>query len=337
MERAMQSGTPEAGRAAEANNPTGVGQSVAGQADVKAASAARPALAAIGAVMVDVSFDVARLPRSGEGIVPAGVKTALGGCALNAVAAARKIGCPMRLLAPLGSGVFASIVRDGLREADIEPLAVDAGAAANPDNGACMCLVEPDGQRTMITVPGIERCFEKAWFDALAPADVAALRGALACGYELETAGGDAILGFFEAHPHIRMFYAPGPRVCDVSADRLARIRSLGAIWHLNDQEICAFAGAPDLREAGMALVREYRAPIVVTAGADGSYAFVPAADADAPARIVHVPTKPIEPVSTVGAGDAHLGAFAAAWSQGAAWEDALAVANRIAAEACLA
>ncbi|WP_166078857.1 PfkB family carbohydrate kinase [Xiamenia xianingshaonis] len=333
----MQSGTPEAGRAAEANNPTGVGQSVAGQADVKAASAARPALAAIGAVMVDVSFDVARLPRSGEGIVPAGVKTALGGCALNAVAAARKIGCPMRLLAPLGSGVFASIVRDGLREADIEPLAVDAGAAANPDNGACMCLVEPDGQRTMITVPGIERCFEKAWFDALAPADVAALRGALACGYELETAGGDAILGFFEAHPHIRMFYAPGPRVCDVSADRLARIRSLGAIWHLNDQEICAFAGAPDLREAGMALVREYRAPIVVTAGADGSYAFVPAADADAPARIVHVPTKPIEPVSTVGAGDAHLGAFAAAWSQGAAWEDALAVANRIAAEACLA
>ncbi len=336
MKRAMRFGPPKAGQAAEASNPTVVGRKAAGQAETEAAFSARPALAAIGAVMVDVSFDVARLPRSGEGIVPAGVKTALGGCALNAVAAARKVGCPMRLLAPLGSGVFASIVRDGLREADVEPLAVDACAADIPDNGACVCLVEPDGQRTMITVPGIERCFEKAWFDALAPADVAALRGALACGYELETDGGDAILGFFEAHPHIRMFYAPGPRVCDVSAGRLARIRSLGAIWHLNDQEVCAFTGASDPREAGMALAQEYRAPVIVTAGADGSYAFVPAAGADASVRVVHVPTEPVEPVSTVGAGDAHLGAFAAAWSLGAAWEDALALANRIAAEACL-
>lgn len=362
----------------------------------------------IGAAMVDIVCSVNRLPQSGEGVVPSDVTKTVGGCALNSAAMLQHLGVEPILFAPVGHGLFSTMVKETIVEfglAPFEPLALSSpvfdfgddtpggwclqsvtkpsgycaaassadlilggdkafegrchqesaydphpGAAtfvhpvpAHTDCGACICLVEPDGERTMITIPGIERHFAASWFSALSGATLRELQAAIVCGYELETPGGDDILAFLEAHPTLQVYYAPGPRVCAVPADRIARLQALGAIWHLNDQEALAYTGEKDVESAGRALARHIAAPVIVTAGRQGSYAFVPQDSSTndfrattPPIAITHVPSTPIVPVNTVGAGDAHLGAVVANRILGATWEEALARANEMAAAVCL-
>jgi ribokinase len=68
----------------------------------------------------------------------------------------------------------------------------------------------------------------------------------------------------------------------------------------------------------------------VVTAGAEGAFAFAPDG-----AR-VHAPTLKIAPVDTTGAGDTFVGAFACLVSENAPLQRALAVGCEAAALKCL-
>lgn len=279
------------------------------------------AVLAVGAIMVDMVCRVPRLPRSGEGIVADEVRATVGGCAFNAANVLRQLGAPYRLFAPVGDGVFAGFAERELAGRGLEALRVPDGR----DNGGCVCFVEPDGERTMLTMPGIDRYFEPAWFEDV---DVTRYGCGLASGYEVEGAGGDAIVGFFEQHPELPLFYAPGPRIMGVGAEKTERINALHPVWHLNDLEARTYTGLDVLEEAGYALARECGNAVVVTAGAEGAHLFEDG-------RHVLVPTEPVEVVDTVGAGDAHLGALAAARMAGRTWEDALALANRVAGAVC--
>ena len=242
-------------------------------------------------------------------------------------------------------------------------LTSDQQVASAPlyDCGACICLVEPNGERTMITIPGIERHFTTSWFSALSESELASLRAVIVCGYEMETPGGEDILDFLESRPTLQVFYAPGPRVCAVPPTRVERLQALRAIWHLNDQEVCAYTRECSLERAGQKLAAAVEAPVIVTAGAQGSYVFVPACEqvnhthaastlalgdfalgdfaTDNHAttiNTVYVPATPVAPVNTVGAGDAHLGAVVAGWVQGMTWQDTLNRANHVGAQVCL-
>lgn len=279
------------------------------------------AVLAVGAIMVDMVCRVPRLPRSGEGIVADEVRATVGGCAFNAANVLRQLGAPYRLFAPVGDGVFAGFAERELAGRGLEALRVPDGR----DNGGCVCFVEPDGERTMLTMPGIDRYFEPVWFEDV---DVTRYGCGLASGYEVEGAGGDAIVGFFEQHPELPLFYAPGPRIMGVGAEKTERINALHPVWHLNDLEARTYTGLDVLEEAGYALARECGNAVVVTAGAEGAHLFEDG-------RHVLVPTEPVEVVDTVGAGDAHLGALAAARMAGRTWEDSLVLANRVAGAVC--
>lgn len=348
-----------------------------------------PKALVIGAAMVDIVCYVDRLPTSGEGVVPRSVTKTVGGCALNSAAMLQHLDVTPMLFAPVGKGLFSTMVKDAITSLGLttfEPYANESHApslctlsahlrtsSANltPDQqvssvppydcGACICLVEPSGERTMITIPGIERHFTTSWFSALSESELASLRAVIVCGYELETPGGDDILDFLEVHPAIQVFYAPGPRVCAVPPKRIERLQALRAMWHLNDQEVCAYTGECNLERAGQKLAAAVGAPVVITAGAQGSYAFVPACEQTetsftesnpdasgfalrdfAPGGLVtsintvYVPSTPVVPVNTVGAGDAHLGAVVAGRIQGMTWQDTLNRANSAAAHVCL-
>ena len=276
---------------------------------------------AIGAIMVDVVCHVPSLPHRGEGVVVQRQETMIGGCAYNSAQIIRQLGSSVYLCAPVGQGVFADFVRKELAIQGLDFLSV----TSTLDNGACTCLVEPDGERTMITSPGVERCFEKAWFDAI---DVSRFDKALASGYEIEGAGGNAIISFLERHPSLEFFYAPGPRIAGVGQKKTARINALNPIWHLNDLEARAYTGESTLCAAAHAIMAQSGNAVIVTEGAQGSHVFL---DDDH----VMVPTRPIDPVDTVGAGDAHLGALVAARSAGLCWEQALSLANAVAGAVC--
>lgn len=279
------------------------------------------AILAVGAIIVDMVCRVPRLPTSGEGIVADEVRAAVGGCAFNSAAVMRQLGAPHTLLAPVGEGVFAGFAERELAARGLEALRVPGGR----DNGGCVCFVEPGGERTMLTMPGIDRHFEAAWFDGL---DAARYGCGLASGYEVEGAGGDAIVGFFEAHPQVQLYYAPGPRIMGVGSEKTARINALHPVWHLNDLEARTCTGLEALEKAGFALAEECGGVVVVTEGSRGAHLFESG-------RHVLVPTEPVQVVDTIGAGDAHLGALVAARAAGLSWEDALALANRVAGAVC--
>lgn len=281
----------------------------------------------VGAVMADVVCQVPRLPERGEGVLVTQRAVHLGGCAFNSGNIIRQMGHPCFLMAPVGNGLYADFVRRELAARGLEALQVDTQA----DCGSCTCFVEPDGERTMVTSPGIERCFEASWFEGF---DASGFGIALASGYEIEGPGGDAILAFMGANPHLAFAYAPGPRIMGVAADaaKMERIKALSPLWHLNDLELSQIARghAEGFEEAGAWLAAEYGNAVVVTRGKEGATAFFP------DGAHVTVPTQPVSPVDTVGAGDTHLGALAAALSAGRGWEEALACANRAAAAVCM-
>lgn len=284
------------------------------------------AVLAVGAIMVDLVCNVGRLPQSGEGVVADRVQIAVGGCAFNSANVMRQLGAEYQLFAPVGKGALAGFVEGELAARGLSAFQVDADAdGVVRDSGGCVCFVEPGGERTMLTLPGIDRHFDPSWFETLEPNRFAC---GFASGYEVEGAGGDAIIGFFEAHPDILLYYAPGPRIEGVGVEKTARINALHPVWHLNDLEARSYTGRSSLEEAGFALVESCGNAVIVTEGAVGAHVF----ERD---RHVVVPTEPVQVVDTIGAGDAHLGALAAARTAGRTWEAALALANRVAGGVC--
>lgn len=284
----------------------------------------------VGAIMIDVVCHVPRLPKSGEGIVVTQSQTHLGGCAFNSGNIVRQLGAPCYLLAPVGQGINADFARKELAARNLEALNVDTQI----DNGSCTCFVEPNGERTMVTTPGIEWHFNASWFEAIDPSLFAI---GFASGYEIKGSGGDAILSFFEQHPEIEFIYAPGPCIMDIDAEKTARIFAMKPMWHLNDHEVLEYAKGrlgltheSSVFEAGKELAAACGNAVIVTLGADGSAAFFP------DGTHTHVTSDPVKPIDTIGAGDSHLGALSAALAAGKNWEDALALANRTAAAVCL-
>ena len=288
----------------------------------KVAEGKRGGVLCVGAVMADVLCRVPRLPERGEGVVVTERTMRLGGCAFNSGNAVRQLGMPCFLLAPLGQGPFAGFIRSELTGRNLGALEVETTL----DCGTCTCLVEPDGERTMITSPGIERCFDPEWFDRL---DTEGYVAGLASGYEVEGAGGDAIIGFFAAHPELDFYYGPGPRIMGVGEAKHARINALRPIWHLNELEALQFTGASTADEAGRAIALMCGNACVLTRSEAGASVFF------ADGSRIDEPTDPVCVVDTVGAGDTHLGALAAARAACLPWSDALAIANRLAGAVC--
>ena len=284
------------------------------------------AVLAVGAIMVDLVCNVGRLPQSGEGVVADRVQIAVGGCAFNSANVMRQLGAEYQLFAPVGKGALAGFVEGELAARRLSAFKVDADAdGVVRDSGGCVCFVEPGGERPMLTLPGIDRHFDLSWFETLEPNRFVC---GFASGYEVEGAGGDAIIGFFEAHPDILLYYAPGPRIEGVGVEKTARINALHPVWHLNDLEARSYTGRSSLEEAGFALVEACGNAVIVTEGAVGAHVF------EREHHVV-VPTEPVQVVDTIGAGDAHLGALAAARTAGRTWEAALALANRVAGGVC--
>jgi sugar/nucleoside kinase (ribokinase family) len=300
------------------------------------------AILCIGAIIADIVCELPRLPASGDGLVVSSNRMSLGGCAFNNANVIRQLGGEVQLFAPLGAGLFASFVRQELNRVGLRGLEVEAQL----DSGVCICLVEPSGERTMFTLPGIERKYEPAWFDALDPANYSA---ALVGGYEINGAGGAAIIAFLEANPQIRCYFAPGPTAATIDADKIARLNALTPIWHLNKREALAYSGRDALMEAGWLIAAQSGNAVVISTGADGAELFVDGCDSPqidgktssrkAPQtgrQHLRVPSQPLSAVDTIGAGDAHLGALALARSCGYSWKAALELANRVAALVCL-
>ena len=283
----------------------------------------------VGSTVADVVIRTPGLPCRGEDINIFSQQVSLGGCAYNAFHTARHAGtAECVLFSPVGTGVWGDWVRSALAREGV----MSAAPSSDEANGCCYCLVEPDGERSFLCEHGAEYRFEAQWFEQLDTEwDAVYL-----CGLEVEEPTGGVILDWLENHPPRRLFFAPGPRIMHIQPEKMARVMSLGAVFHLNETELCRFTREDDIARAAEMVARLSGSDVIVTLGPRGAYVLESGAG-------TYVAGRPAVVMDTIGAGDAHIGAIIALEAGGTSLTQAVARANLVSAAvvgqpgACLA
>lgn len=278
----------------------------------------------IGSTCVDVILRLDHLPTTGEDMHPV-QRFAMGGCAFNVAQVPKAYDVDLRFVTPIGDhGVFSDFVRAHLDNAGFRgPITVP-----DSENGCCYCLVERSGERTFLSVHGVEYSFHAEYMDAFAGEH---FDYTYICGLEVEETTGGELVAWLEAHPDIAgtVVYAPGPRGIEVAADRTAHILAMHPILHLNEQEAQALAGAKTypVLAAAQALHAKTGNMVIVTCGADGVLWI------SADGSVHTAPSVPATVVDTIGAGDSHCGAVLTGLTLGWNEEDTMRFANQVASE----
>lgn len=278
----------------------------------------------IGSTCVDVILRLDHLPTTGEDMHPV-QRFAMGGCAFNVAQVPKAYDVDLRFVTPIGDhGVFSDFVRAHLSNAGFRgPITVP-----DSENGCCYCLVERSGERTFLSVHGIEYSFHAEYMDAFAGER---FDYTYICGLEVEEKTGGELVAWLETHPDITgtVVYAPGPRGIEVDADRTERILALHPILHLNEQEAQALAGAEtdSVLAAAQALHAKTGNMVVVTRGADGVLWI------SADGSVHSAPSVPSTVVDTIGAGDSHCGAVLTGLTLGWTEDATMRFANQVASE----
>ena len=272
----------------------------------------------IGAAMLDIIMEIDQLPKSGEDAYAKSQSMTVGGCAYNVADIMKHFEVEHTFFAPVGSGMYAGFVEEELERTGHTSVIKSSAM----DNGYCLCMVEADGERTFLTLPGIECRFEKEWFSKL---DAGEYDLVYVSGYELEGEGGDVILDFLEGHPKLQVYYAPGPRITYISEEKRERMAALCPVVHLNEMESLTFTGTETVEEAARILAEKNKNTVIVTLGDKGVYLME-----NGVGKVV--PSDKAEVVDTIGAGDSHIGAIMSMRALGADFETAVRTANKVSA-----
>lgn len=272
----------------------------------------------IGSTVADVVVRVPALPVTGDDLNVSGQQVSLGGCAYNVYQITRLLGARSDLFSPVGQGVWGDWVRGALAARGVRTLI----PSAEEDNGCCYCLVEPDGERTFLCHHGAEYRFERRWLQGVEPASYG---GVYLCGLEVEEATGDVLIDRLTESPPPVLYFAPGPRLCFIRPEKMARILALHPVLHLNAAEAAQFTRT-DAPEDAAALLRGLTdADVVITLGAEGSYVLDGEGGFAVPGEAARVR-------DTIGAGDAHIGAIMACRAAGMSMRSSVAMAGKVAA-----
>lgn len=280
----------------------------------------------LGSILIDLTVDLPWLPERGGDVLATATRTVVGG-GFNLAAAVARQGIHCVYGAPWGSGTNGGIVQRALEAEGIE---LGSASRGDGDTGFCINLVEPDGERTFVTLAGVEGRMTRAGLDALnpTPTDLVSISG-----YDLLYDGSGPVLAEWVPTLDVaELVVDPGPLVGEIPKERWRAVADCLTVLTLNQREARLLADAPTA--SGAALLDAVRphvargALVVVREGASGSVA----AGGSLGDRIVQVAAPRVPVVDTTGAGDTHTGVLLAELARGTGIDDALALANRAAA-----
>lgn len=278
----------------------------------------KPALI-IGSTCVDVIINIDHLPKTEENIRPRSQTMSLGGCAYNVASILRLIQVPHTFITPVGGGTYGDFVAKQMQALGV-PVTVHV---PEQENGCCYCLVEASGERTFLSIHGVEYTFRKSWMEPY-PADQFGL--AYVCGLEIEEATGTSLIEYLEENPGLEVCYAPGPRGIHIGPEKTSRMMKLHPILHINEQESLALSGMADYESAAHALQASTHNTVIITLGAQGAFCL------EKDGTSYTIPSIPAETiVDTIGAGDSHIGAIIACLTMDLPLRQAIAYANQVA------
>ncbi|HWL82655.1 MAG TPA: ribokinase [Roseomonas sp.] len=255
----------------------------------------------VGSNMVDLITYIDRMPAAGETLAAPAFAMGHGGKGANQAVAAAKLGGEVVMVSRVGDDLFG-----GGTIRNFEALGIDARhvrAVPGTQSGVAPIFVDPAGENRILIVKGAN--------ERLLPADVeAAAEDLKTCGLillqleiPLETVYHTIA---WAAREGIEVLLNPAPAVPELDVERI-----LGATFLVpNQTELTILTGMPaDTRAQAEAAARSLVArgvrQVIVTLGAEGALLV----SAEGPA--VHVPSVPVKPHDTSGAGDAFIGAFA--------------------------
>jgi len=268
-------------------------------------------LVSLGSVIVDLVLELPRLPDRGGDVLASQRGMAVGG-AFNVLSAASRLGLPGLYAGPHGTGPFGDLVRTSLEREGIE---VARPPNAVLDTGWTIAMIEPDAERTFVTVTGADAIVERGSLDGIGYRDGDAV---YVSGYDLAyPAAGEEIARHVAGLARgLLVVFDPGPLLSDIPPDRVRRILQRADVVSLNQRE-SERLGEVDVETvvhrqgAGGATVRRRGEP---------------------PVRVEAVRLESV--ADTSGAGDVHVGASLAGLARGLSWPDAVLLANRAAAYA---
>lgn len=272
-----------------------------------------------GSVNADLTARVSVLPVRGETVLGRSLAVAPGGKGANQALAARRAGADVAMAGAVGDDSFAEpalalLAADGVDLAHVRRVGGPTGVA--------LIHVDDGGDNTITVIAGANAQATAALVpDALLGASSLLV-------LQLEVPVAEALALATRAH-------AAGRRVMLNAAPAAA----LGPAWLraidvlvVNEIEAATLApafGAPAEAAAfATTIARRHGLAVVVTRGGQGALAVADGA-------VYRVPTLAVQAIDTVGAGDAFVGALAAALDRAAPWREALAFAAAAGGLAC--
>lgn len=270
----------------------------------------------VGSINADLTVNVPRHPQPGETLLGNGGGITAGGKGANQAVAAARLGSPVAFVGAVGRDANAAPATALLADAGVDLTAVEP---LDDVTGLAVITVAADGENTVLVISGanarVGREIVDKHADLIGRAEILLLQGEIpAAGCEraveiAQTAGVRVVVNLAPVIPvDPAVLFAADPLVLN-EHEAVLVARQLG----LNDQ-----VTATDLVHAGVPSV-------VITYGADG------ATIADEHGS-THIPAASVEPVDTVGAGDAFTGALCHKLREGELLIDAARYASRVGA-----
>ncbi len=260
----------------------------------------------VGSVNTDYVLRVGRRPGAGETVGGATLEVHPGGKGANQAVAAARYGAAVALVARVGDDDLGE-----RRRVELEAEGVGTAnllSTAGASSGLTVITVTPDGENSIVVVPGANA--------ELSPGDVGAAEADLAAAsvlvLGLEVPMATVVRAAELAGPQTAVLLNAAPAQ-PLPTELPARV----GVLIVNEHEACELAGIPvggavDARRAAAVLRERGAGAVVVTLGALGAVLL------DASGAVEHVPAPTVHVVDTTGAGDAFVGALASRIAAGA-------------------
>lgn len=284
----------------------------------------------LGQMLVDLTMRIDRVPEPG-GDAFADEAVARVGSSFNILHAVRQMGVPAAHGGIIGTGPWATQIREALAGDGIEHIGL---TDFSRDSGICIAMTDARAERTFVTVRGAETQGDAHCFEQLEPDDDDIVH---INGYTFAHPTSRGLLAFLERYQSHRFTTVFDPSsVTSGAEDRLlSAIIAHKPIWSCNYEEALALGRRLGLASSALddaagtcaALSVYVKAPVILRSGAAGAWL---CANPGESAELI--PSYHVHAVDTNGAGDCHVGVMSAELIRGASLQEAVRIANVAAA-----